>query len=136
MHQRGDLRYKAHVGWRGSRWLAQGAVLGLALLGACSGERAVLGEQCPRPGTPGSTLVEDAGRAKVYGTTCAPCRGKTRFDEQGCPIYVTWQSCGGDVCIGDQLIPRPVPDAGSDAGPDEDAGGDEDAAVPEDAGER
>jgi hypothetical protein len=111
--------------------------LGLLLLGACSGERAVLGEQCPRPGTRGSTLTKDAGRADVYGTSCAPCK-PIRYDEQGCPIYVTWESCGGDICLGEQRVPRPLADAGTDGGPepDQDAGDDQDAATPEDAGER
>ena len=136
------MRYKAHVGWRGSSWWVQGAgqalvlVLLLVLSTACSGDRAVLGEQCPHPNAPGATLAKGAGRSEVYGTSCAPCGRKPRFDEQGCPVYVTWASCGGDICIGGALVERPKPDAGSDAGPDADAGGDEDAAVPEDTGER
>jgi hypothetical protein len=129
------LRYKALVSCRRASGWVLGAV-GLALVGACSGERAILGEQCPKPGTRGATLAKDAGRAEIYGTTCAPCTGKTRFDAQGCPIYVTWASCGGDICIGSEVIPEPKPDGGGDSGIDDDAGSDEDAAVPEDTGER
>ena len=105
------------------------ALFALTLLAACKGERAILGEQCPRPGSPGSTVAKGSGPSQVYGTSCAPCEGdEVKYDDMGCPTYVTWASCNGDICIGGELIPRPRPDAGSrDGGGDEDAGSDEDA---------
>jgi hypothetical protein len=66
--------------------------------------------------------VPDAGGAKVFGTSCAPCdSSKERLDKQGCPIFVTFGSCGGDICLGDQLIRHPT-EADQDAGDEGDAG--------------
>lgn len=107
------------MGVRGSRWL-----LVLGLLAACEGDPAILGDQCPNPGARGSSLARDAGSSNVFGTSCAPCK-PTRYDEQGCPIYVTWASCGGDICIGSRVIPVPR----GDAGPGDGGSGDEDAGA-------
>jgi hypothetical protein len=48
-------------------------------------------------------------------------------------VLVTFESCGGDICIGDLLVPQPRFDAGTDAG-DEDGGADADGGE-EDAGD-
>jgi hypothetical protein len=47
-------------------------------------------------------------------------------------VLVTWASCGGDICIGEQRLPMPRLDAGADAGPD--AGDDPMMVAPIDAG--
>lgn len=107
------------------------------LLYACTDDEVTVGSQCPAGPSGRATLAPDAGPAIAYGTSCAPCKGdEVKLDAQGCPVLVTWQSCGGDICIGEQLLPQPVLDAGADGGPDggpdagPDAGpdgGDEDA---------
>jgi hypothetical protein len=100
-----------------------------ALLCACSAKHFVVGEQCPSPLSGDAAIAGgDAGGNVLFGTSCArktgsPCGGVTRLDKRGCPIFVTFDTCGGDICLGDQLIPRP--DAGStgeDAGAELDAG--------------
>jgi hypothetical protein len=111
---------------------------------ACSSEKVVLGEQCPSPLDsratidPGMAVVADAGTDAgvpvVYGTSCAPCEGsKPRLDSRGCPIFVTFESCGGDICFGSQRVTRSEPDvdAGSTDAGDMDAGD-----APEDAGDQ
>ena len=101
----------------------------LLLLAACS-KQLQLGEQCPAPGTPGSSVAPDSGTGNiVFGTRCAPCDEPVRYDKHGCPKYVTWASCGGDICIGSSLVPAPssMIDAGMIG--DED-GGEADSAVP------
>ena len=124
------LRYKAGVGLRAS--IGMGLLCCALLLSACTSKKLVLGEQCPRAGTEGSSLAPDASLGSgVYGTSCAPCDGRVEYDDRGCPVLVTWESCGGDICIGNALVPRTPLDAGS-----EEDGGDEDAATEEDAGGR
>jgi hypothetical protein len=115
--------------WPRQTAVAACALLSAALLGACSSEHIVVGEQCPSPYSGHATTAGDAGQAALYGTSCAtqgstPCRGPVRLDKRGCPVYVTFDSCGGAICLGDQLVPLP-PDAGmagEDAGREEDAG--------------
>jgi hypothetical protein len=110
--------------------------LGVGLLAltlwSCSDDEVVVGEQCPSPYS-GNASVEpgDAGSdagARIYGTSCAPCAdSEVELDAKGCPVYVTFASCGGDICLGSQLIRQR---------PEEDAGADEDAGeAREDAGD-
>jgi hypothetical protein len=113
------------------------AVLALALIGAACSSESVVGEQCPSPLTGRATVesLPDGGEpagASIYGTSCAPCEAEPpRLDADGCPIYVTFQSCGGDICIGTRRIAFMPPydddagvdDAGTDDGSDPDAGG-------------
>lgn len=126
-------------------------LLGLAALGALSvscDEEVVVGTQCPSPFS-GMASVEtppDAGKAYFYGTSCAPCSpdDELTLDDDGCPTYVTFSQCGGDVCLFGLRVAAPVKDAGTsdastrDAG-DDDAGaepvGDQDAGVVDDAGQ-
>ena len=105
------------------------AALVVVLAGACSNKQVVVGEQCPGPYSGHATLaIKDAGKASVFGTSCAPCKADAvRLDKRGCPIFVTFDSCGGDICVGDLRISRRV-DAGAgeqDAGWEGDAGGSE-----------
>ena len=106
-------------------------------LGACSSEQVVVAEQCPGPRDSRATVDPaidagaDAGVPLVYGTSCAPCEGSTpRLDARGCPIFVTFDSCGGDICLGPALVSRSEADAGSEP-LDTDAGD-----VAEDAGDQ
>lgn len=111
--------------------------LGMALvLSACTEDR-VVGDRCPSPYVPdgGATLARGAGRSDFYGTSCAPCDGDTlRLDAHGCPVYVTFQSCGGDVCIGGVRVREGLPDAGLDGAIDEDGGADDDGGASEEDG--
>jgi hypothetical protein len=127
-------------GLRGLRSIAASA-LACWCFGACSSENVVVAEQCPSPFDSRATIApgmdggsdagSDAGLPLVYGTSCAPCEGsKPRLDSRGCPIFVTFESCGGDICFGPALVTRPDADAGADS-LDTDAG---DAA--EDAGDQ
>jgi hypothetical protein len=96
---------------------------------ACSSEQRVLGERCPNPyvRNSGATLAADAGPSALYGTSCAPCTGdEPRLDAIGCPVYVTFESCGGDVCFGDVRV--------TPSGGDEDGGTDDDGGVSEEDG--
>jgi hypothetical protein len=120
--------------------LALVAGLGAGQLSAsgCSNERIVLGDQCPSPSSPRATVAVamDAGMqhvfAPIYGTSCAPCEGREpELDADGCPTFVTFQSCGGDICIGMSRITRVTPDLDSDGG-EPDAG--DDLMAMEDAG--
>jgi hypothetical protein len=101
----------------------------VALAGACSNKQVVVGEQCPGPYSGHATLAKNAGKASVFGTSCAPCKADSvRLDKNGCPIFVTFGSCGGDICVGDLRISPPPPNAGmgeQDAGWEGDAGGGE-----------
>ena len=110
-------------------------------LGACSSEDVVVAEQCPSPRDSratvdpgmdgGAAAGSDAGLPLVYGTSCAPCDGsEPRLDSRGCPIFVTFDSCGGDICLGSVLVTQPEADAGTDP-LDTDAGD-----APEDAGDQ
>jgi hypothetical protein len=94
--------------------------------GACSSEERVLGERCRNPYEEDSGATRSDGAAiDFYGTSCAPCDADDiRLDARGCPIYVTFESCGGDICLGDVPV-RLTPQA-EDAGIDDDAGTDED----------
>lgn len=110
-------------------------IVGLSVviaLGACTEDR-VVGERCPNPffEDGGATLGRGAEPSSFYGTSCAPCDGDPiRLDARGCPIYVTFESCGGDVCIGNVLVRQGIGDAGLDAA----AGGDEDGGASDDDG--
>lgn len=95
-------------------------VLG-ALLLAC-GEDVRVGGQCPSPYVGGATIDPgpDGGTlSPVYGTSCAPCDGdddRVRVDPRGCPIYVTIESCGGELCLFGQPVVVDWDDAGADDG--------------------
>lgn len=104
------------------------------LLAASCTKKLTLGDQCPAPGSPGATLAEGASKGEyIYGTSCLPCNQPIHYDDNGCPTYVTFASCGGNICIGDREFRAPV-DAGTlDAGPGEEDAGDEDAAAAADA---
>lgn len=116
--------------------------LSLVLIGTACSSESVVGEQCPSPLTGRATVesLPDGGEpagASIYGTSCAPCEAvPPRLDADGCPIYVTFQSCGGDICIGTRRI-RFTPPDDDDAGVD-DAGTDDagagDGASEQDAG--
>ena len=104
----------------------------------CSDHKVLVGVQCPSPYyttnasyAPG---VDLGAPTHFYGTSCAPCdREPLELDDQGCPIYVTPQSCGGNVCLlGAEL--RPPPDM-DDGGVEEDAGDDDSGAPDVDAGD-
>jgi hypothetical protein len=90
------------------------------LLSACTDDEVVVGSQCPAAPSGDATLADGAVPSLIHGTSCAPCEGdKPTLDPHGCPVLVTWASCGGDICIGQQLVPQPVLDAGgADGGPD------------------
>lgn len=102
-----------------------------ALGAGCTNDRVELGEQCPSPDNPSATTERgmDAGLPLIYATSCAPCDDpQPRLDARGCPIYVTFESCGGDICVGRVRFSPPSLDAGhGDADADlaamEDAGG-------------
>jgi hypothetical protein len=110
---------------RGLRWSAVWALACCWCLGGCSDEKVVVAEQCPGPHDSRATIDPgmaapvdgglDAGLAEVYGTSCAPCEGsEPRLDARGCPIFVTFESCGGDICFGSVRVTVSDPDAGTD----------------------
>ncbi len=119
-----------------SRWLCAGlrrAAFGLsaaACAGGCSARHIAVGVQCPSPYTGHATIAGgDAGQETLFGTSCAakgsdPCSGELQLDKDGCPTFVTFGSCGGDICLGDQLIQRSADagSAGEDAGSEQDGG--------------
>ena len=109
-------------------WVVAWASL-LQGLGACTSER-VVGDQCPGPYDPTAEVQGGiADENTTIGTSCAPCKSNARLDARGCPTYVTFESCGGDICIGSQRIARDLLDASvveSDGGDDSDAGATED----------
>jgi hypothetical protein len=92
-------------------------------LAACSAKHVVVGSQCPSPHSGLAKYVGgDAGGAALFGTSCAPCgSGREKFDTHGCPIYVTFGSCGGDICLGDQIIRQPGVTGAEDGGDEGDA---------------
>jgi hypothetical protein len=98
---------------------------------ACSSDERVLGERCPNPYTEDSDATRsDGATTDFFGTSCAPCDADDiRLDDDGCPIYVTFESCGGDICLGDVRV-RLTPEV-QDGGVDEDAGADEDGGPSE-----
>ena len=107
-----------------------GACAVTLLLLSCTSDNVTVGAQCPTPASGRATVAPDAGTIPVYGTSCAPCDARDiKLDARGCPELVTWQSCGGDICIGNQRLARPMLDAGSD-----DDGGSEGDAGEEDGG--
>jgi len=97
---------------------------------ACSSEERVLGERCRNPYTQDDDVtLSDGGGSDFFGTSCAPCDADDiRLDDEGCPIYVTFASCGGDICLGDVPVTM-TPEV--DAGVDDDAGADEDGGPSE-----
>lgn len=98
--------------------------------GACSSDERVLGERCPNPyiEDSGATVPDDAP-SEFYGTSCAPCEGdEVRLDDRGCPVYATFESCSGDVCLGGVRV-RSTP-----TGVDDDAGADDDGGASEEDG--
>lgn len=109
---------------RGAFVCSIAATAWLLATGGCSNSKVITGEQCPGPYSASATLAsQDAGRTDIYGTSCAPCDGTgTRFDAQGCPIFVTFESCGGDICIGPQPVRRAMLPDDEDAGADDDGG--------------
>ena len=125
------LRYDSgmRIGWA----LSCALVLAFALA-ACKGDDVTLGSQCSSGSSGRATLAPGAEPSVVYGTSCAPCNpDDVQLDPRGCPVLVTWESCGGAICIGGDLLPAPVADAGpSDGGDAGDAavdGGDASVAV-------
>ncbi|MGD8860340.1 MAG: hypothetical protein PVI30_10020 [Myxococcales bacterium] len=110
----------------------------LLLLAVGCSEEVVLGEQCPSPVTGEATVdsLADGGVAPpevFYGTSCAPCDSdEVRLDEHGCPIYVTFATCGGDICVDGRLFQFRPPPLDGEAGVDDDAGIDDDAGAADD----
>lgn len=109
---------------RGAFICSIAATAWLVVSSGCSDAKVISGEQCPGPYSASATLASpDAGRADIYGTSCAPCEGAgTQFDVKGCPIFVTFESCGGDICIGSKTVRKVLPPDDDDAGADDDGG--------------
>lgn len=103
--------------------LKMGVLGGLLWVALGCGDEITLGGQCPNPATGKATVM--GGAAPIYGTSCAPCDRPIELDARGCPKLVTFESCGGDICIGSARI---------SAGRDEDAGEDDGGAEAEDGG--
>ncbi len=100
---------------RGMVWkVGVSSCAALALLG-CDPDEVVVGERCPHPSTGRATIVGGQEAADgIYGTGCAPCdESPPEFDARGCPIYVTFESCGGNICIGDVELQLNDDDAGA-----------------------
>ena len=102
----------------------------------CGSDKILVGVQCPSPYTDNASYAPgvDLGvPIYFFGTSCAPCDGEPlELDDQGCPIYVTPQSCGGNVCLlGAELR---TPSDMDDGGVEEDAGDDDSGAPDVDAG--
>ena len=98
----------------------------LPVLFGCS-KHVVAGEQCLSPySDKAKEQAAESGAAALYGTSCAPCKtNDIKYDKRGCPKYVTFESCGGDICFaGIRLTQHGDEDAGeqpADAGPAADA---------------
>lgn len=125
-----------------SYWAA--ACAAVLVLCACTDDDVTLGSQCPSGGSGRATLAPGAEPSPVYGTSCAPCdTDDIQLDAKGCPVLVTWASCGGAICVGELTLPVPPLDGGADAGPDAstpdastaDASTDADGGSDDDAGE-
>lgn len=107
---------------RGALWLP-------FLCATACGQDVRVGVLCPSPYAGRATVdpsPDGSTASQVYGTSCAPCdpTARVRVDADGCPIYVTFASCGGDVCLFGELIQRSgVDDAGVDDAGAEDGGG-------------
>lgn len=112
---------------RRTRHLLRGAAWFAWLCVAACGHDVRVGALCPSPHTGRATVDPgpDGGRTSAfYGTSCAPCdpAARVRVDRDGCPIYVTFESCGGDLCLfGDSFTRSGDDDAGADDGGVEDA---------------
>ena len=107
------LRYHSSMraGMRTDWALGCVAVLALALA-AGSGDDVTLGWQWWSASSGKATLAPG-------GTSCAPCEtDDVELDPSGCPVLVTWDSCGGDICIGRVLLQVPSADAGASDGGD------------------
>jgi hypothetical protein len=101
----------------------------------CSSDDAVIGERCPHPSTGKATIAGNVA-ASMYGTSCAPCDADPEFDERGCPVLVTFESCGGrNICLGSVEVAPPeeddagAEDGGQDGGPVADGGPMEDGGA-------
>ena len=82
-------------------------VLGcLPVWAGCSGKHIVAGEQCLSPySDKAKEQSAEGGGAALYGTSCAPCKANDiKYDKRGCPKYVTFESCGGDICLAGSLL--------------------------------
>jgi hypothetical protein len=103
---------------------------------ACSSSEHVVGDQCPSPysSTAGykATVRDRDGSKGYFGTSCAPCRAddQIKYDKRGCPIFVTFETCGGPVCLAGYEVDLP---AASDGGAENDSGT-KDSGVEEDSG--
>ena len=77
----------------------------LVAAAACSSSEHVVGDQCPSPysSTAGykATVRDRDGSKGYFGTSCAPCKAddQIKYDKRGCPIFVTFETCGGPVCL-------------------------------------
>jgi hypothetical protein len=101
----------------------------LAALNACSSSNHVVGDQCPSPYSGEATVRgPNAASAQFFGTSCAPCKAdaKIKYDRRGCPIFVTFESCGGPVCLSGYEIKQP---AEIDGGGENDSGAEEDSGA-------
>jgi hypothetical protein len=109
------------------------ACASLVLAAACSSSEHVVGEQCPSPYSGNATVRgPNADKAGFFGTSCAPCKADDaiKLDARGCPIFYTFETCGGPVCLNGYEIVIP---AESDGGAENDSGA-EDSGVEEDSG--
>jgi hypothetical protein len=95
----------------------------VALLSACSSKQVVVAKQCPSPYSGHATIRGSYVPGQIYGTSCAPCGSfPIKYDKNGCPIFVTTESCGGPVCLaGYKLFPNEA-DGGAEDGGQEDGG--------------
>jgi hypothetical protein len=101
-------------------------------IGACSSSEHVVGDQCPSPYSDMATVRDRSGAKGFFGTSCAPCKADApiHFDKRGCPVFVTFETCGGPVCLNGYEIAVP---AENDGGADNDSGA-HDSGVEEDSG--
>src|SRR5204862_5381798 len=80
-------------------------VLCLVAIAACSSSEHVVGDQCPSPYSDmagyKATVRDRDGSKGYFGTSCAPCKpdDQIKLDKRGCPIFVTFETCGGPVCL-------------------------------------
>lgn len=108
----------------------------LLAIGACSSSEHVVGDQCPSPYSNNrsakATVRDPGGAMGFFGTSCAPCKADApiKLDKRGCPIFVTFETCGGPVCLNGYEIAVPTE---NDGGADNDSGAG-DSGVEEDSG--
>lgn len=118
---------KAGGAVRCARYIVRGAAWLAWLCVAACGQDVRVGAMCPSPYTGEATVdpgPDGSTTSVLYGTSCAPCdsAARVRVDRDGCPIYVTLESCGGDVCLFGAPIARSRDDdAGADDAGAEDA---------------